>query len=144
MLDAKQMQELLTESIRKALRGSRFEGISVTSEDDDEDISRPAIKLTTDTTYSREMLVMKAETTAEIFFYAENADEYAIDCMEVQELLGNRIVKGIETGNDILHPENVDCTSSGGVLAISFTLDQMETISDETENNMETLQLGIK
>ena len=35
MLNAKQMQELITSEVREALKGSRFEHITITPEDDD-------------------------------------------------------------------------------------------------------------
>lgn len=147
MLNAKQMQIEITRCIREVLEGSRFEGVRIAPEDDDEDVMRPSIKLMTETRYSKEMLVRIAETTVELFFYAENADDYTIDCMEVQELIEQKILKGMLLENDLIEPDNVDCSSAGGVLAITFTLEQMEPDTDEMDadtDDMETLKLGIK
>lgn len=144
MLNAKQMQELITSEVREALKGSRFEHIMITPEDDDEDVARPSIRTMMDTTHSREMLLETRDTSVELFFYAEQADDYVIDCMEVQELIAERFEEGIMADDDILQPENMDCTSSGGVLAISFTLQQMQANVQETETDMETLEIGIR
>ena len=144
MLNAKQMQELITSEIREALKGSRFEHIMITPEDDDEDVARPSIRTMMDTTHSREMMLETRDTSVELFFYAEQADDYVIDCMEVQELIAERFETGILAEDDILQPENMDCSSSGGVLAISFTLQQMQANVTETETDMETLEIGIR
>ena len=144
MLNAKQMQELITSEVREALKGSRFEHIMITPEDDDEDVARPSIRTMMDTTHSREMMLETRDTSVELFFYAEQADDYVIDCMEVQELIAERIEAGIMAEDDILQPENMDCSSSGGVLAISFTLQQMQANVTETETDMETLEIGIR
>ena len=144
MLNAKQMQELITSEVREALKGSRFEHIMITPEDDDEDVARPSIRTMMDTTHSREMMLETRDTSVELFFYAEQADDYVIDCMEVQELIAERFEAGIMAEDDILQPENMGCSSSGGVLAISFTLQQMQANVTETETDMETLQIGIR
>ena len=144
MLNAKQMQELITSEVREALKGSRFEHIMITPEDDDEDVARPSIRAMMDTTHSREMMLETRDTSVELFFYAEQADDYVIDCMEVQELIAERFEAGILAEDDILQPENMDCSSSGGVLAISFTLQQMQANVTETETDMETLEIGIR
>lgn len=144
MLNAKQMQELITSEVREALKGSRFEHIMITPEDDDEDVARPSIRTMMDTTHSREMMLETRDTSVELFFYAEQADDYVIDCMEVQELIAERFEVGILAEDDILQPENMDCSSSGGVLAISFTLQQMQANVTETETDMETLEIGIR
>ena len=144
MLNAKQMQELITSEVREALKGSRFEHIMITPEDDDEDVARPSIRTMMDTTHSREMMLETRDTSVELFFYAEQADDYVIDCMEVQELIAERFETGILAEDDILQPENMDCSSSGGVLAISFTLQQMQANVTETETDMETLEIGIR
>ena len=144
MLNAKQMQELSTSEVREALKGSRFEHIMITPEDDDEDVARPSIRTMMDTTHSREMMLETRDTSVELFFYAEQADDYVIDCMEVQELIAERFEAGILAEDDILQPENMDCSSSGGVLAISFTLQQMQANVTETETDMETLEIGIR
>ena len=144
MLNAKQMQELITSEVREALKGSRFEHIMITPEDDDEDVARPSIRTMMDTTHSREMMLETRDTSVELFFYAEQADDYVIDCMEVQELIAERFEEGIMAEDDILQPENMDCSSSGGVLAISFTLQQMQANVTETETDMETLEIGIR
>ena len=144
MLNAKQMQELITSEVREALKGSRFEHIMITPEDDDEDVARPSIRMMMDTTHSREMMLETRDTSVELFFYAEQADDYVIDCMEVQELIAERFEAGILAEDDILQPENMDCSSSGGVLAISFTLQQMQANVTETETDMETLEIGIR
>ena len=144
MLNAKQMQELITSEVREALKGSRFEHIMITPEDDDEDVARPSIRTMMDTTHSREMMLETRDTSVELFFYAEQADDYVIDCMEVQELIAERFEEGILAEDDILQPENMDCSSSGGVLAISFTLQQMQANVTETETDMETLEIGIR
>ena len=144
MLNAKQMQELITSEVREALKGSRFEHIMITPEDDDEDVARPSIRTMMDTTHSREMMLETRDTSVELFFYAEQADDYVIDCMEVQELIAERFEAGIPAEDDILQPKNMDCSSSGGVLAISFTLQQMQANVTETETDMETLEIGIR
>ena len=144
MLNAKQMQELITSEVREALKGSRFEHIMITPEDDDENVARPSIRTMMDTTHSREMMLETRDTSVELFFYAEQADDYVIDCMEVQELIAERFESGILAEDDILQPENMDCSSSGGVLAISFTLQQMQANVTETETDMETLEIGIR
>ena len=144
MLNAKQMQELITSEVREALKGSRFEHIMITPEDDDEDVARPSIRTMMDTTHSREMMLETRDTSVELFFYAEQADDYVIDCMEVQELIAERFEAGILAEDDILQPENMDVSSSGGVLAISFTLQQMQANVTETETDMETLEIGIR
>lgn len=144
MLDAKQMQEVLTDKIRSAMNVSRFEGISIAPEDDDEDIRRPSIKIMTDTKYSKEMHIQIADTTVELYFYAEAADDYAMDCLEMQEMITKALMEGIETENDRMQPENVDCSMSGGVLAVSFTLEQMEAVVKETDTDMESLNLNIR
>ena len=144
MLNAKQMQELITAEVREALKGSRFEHIMITPEDDDENVARPSIRTMMDTTHSREMMLETRDTSVELFFYAEQADDYVIDCMEVQELIAERFEAGILAEDDILQPENMDCSSSGGVLAIGFTLQQMQANVTETETDMETLEIGIR
>ena len=144
MLNAKQMQELITSEVREALKGSRFEHIMITPEDDDENVARPSIRTMMDTAHSREMMLETRDTSVELFFYAEQADDYVIDCMEVQELIAERFEAGILAEDDILQPENMDCSSSGGVLAISFTLQQMQANVTETETDMETLEIGIR
>lgn len=144
MLNAKQMQGLVTSEVREALKGSRFEHIMITPEDDDEDVERPSIRTMMDTMHSREMMLEIRDTSVELFFYAEHADDYVIDCMEVQELIVERFEAGIMAEDDILQPENMDCTSSGGVLAISFTLQQMQATDQETETDMDTLEIGIR
>ena len=144
MLNAKEMQKTITDMVRETLRGSRFEGIRIAPEDDDEDIKRPSIKMTTDTKYAKEMLIKISDTTADIFFYAENSDDYIVDCLEMQELLENKLTEGIEADGEILQPDNVDCSTSGGILAISFTLEQMEPVVNEGEPEMESLELNIK
>ena len=144
MLNAKEMQKTITDMVRETLRGSRFEGIRIAPEDDDEDIERPSIKMTTDTKYAKEMLIKISDTTAEIFFYAEKSDDYIVDCLEMQELLENKLTEGIEADGEIMHPDNVDCSTSGGILAISFTLEQMEPVVNEGEPEMESLELNIK
>ena len=144
MLNAKEMQKTITDMVRETLRGSRFEGIRIAPEDDDEDIERPSIKLTTDTKYAKEMLIKISDTTADIFFYAEKSDDYIVDCLEMQELLENKLTEGIEADGEILQPDNVDCSTSGGILAISFTLEQMEPVVNEGEPEMESLVLNIK
>lgn len=144
MLDAKEMQKIITDMVRETLQGSRFEGIRIAPEDDDEDIERPSIKLTTDTKYAKEMLIKISDTTADIFFYAERSDDYIVDGLEVQELLENKLTEGIEADGEILQPDNVDCSTSGGILAISFTLEQMEPVVNEGEPEMESLKLNIK
>ena len=144
MLNAKQMQELITSEVREALKGSRFEHIMITPEDDDENVARPSIRTMMDTTHSRAMMLETRDTSVELFFYAEQADDYVIDCMEVQELIAERFEAGILAEDDILQPENMDCSSSGGVLAISFTLQQMQANVTETETDMETLEIGIR
>lgn len=72
MLNAKEMQKTITDMVRETFRGSRFEGIRIAPEDDDEDIERPSIKLTTDTKYAKEMLIKTSDTTADIFFTQRN------------------------------------------------------------------------
>lgn len=144
MLNAKEMQKTITDMVRETLRGSRFEGIRIAPEDDDEDIERPSIKMTTDTKYAKEMLIKISDTTADIFFYAEKSDDYIVDCLEMQELLENKLTEGIEADGEILLPDNVDCSTSGGILAISFTLEQMEPVVNEGEPEMESLELNIK
>ena len=144
MLNAKQMQELITSEVREALKGSRFEHIMITPEDDDEDVARPSIRTMMDTTHSREMMLETRDTSVELFFYAEQADDYVIDCMEVQELIAERFEAGILAEDDILQPENMDCSLSVGGLAISFTLQQMQANVTETETDMETLEIGIR
>ena len=144
MLNAKQMQELITSEVREALKGSRFEHIMITPEDDDENVARPSIRTMMDTTHSREMMLETRDTSVELFFYAEQADDYVIDCMEVQELIAERFEAGILAEGDILQPENMDCSSSGGALAISFTLQQMQANVTETETDMQTLEIGIR
>jgi hypothetical protein len=138
------MQKAITDKIREALKGSRFEAVRVAPEDDDEDIIRPSLKIMTDTQYSREILLRVAQTTAEIYFFAEKEDDYLLDCLEVQELAEGALLEGIETEDEILQPDDVDCSISGGVLAISFTLEQMEPVAEEGGTEMESLELNIK
>lgn len=144
MLDAKKMQKTVTDHIREALRASKFEGTRITPEDDDEDIERPSIKIMTDTKYSKEMLIETSDTTVEIYFYAEKSDDYIVDCLVVQELIKKMLLDGIEADGETLLPDNVDCSTSGGVLAIGFTLEQMEPVVEESDTDMESLELKIK
>ena len=99
MLNEKEMQKTITDMVRETFRGSRFEGIRIAPEDDDEDIERPSIKMTTDTKYAKEMLIKISDTTADIFFYAEKSDDYIVDCLEMQELLENKLA---EVGKQVL------------------------------------------
>lgn len=144
MLNAKKMQKTVTDHIREALRGSKFDGTRIAPEDDDDDIERPSIKIMTDTKYSKEMLIKTSDTTVEIFFYAKQSDDYIVDCMEVQDLIKDMLLEGIEADGEILQPDNVDCSTSGGVLAISFSLEQMEPVVVESDTDMESLELNLR
>ena len=59
-------------------------------------------------------------------------------------IVGKQIDGSIEADGEILQPDNVDCSTSGGILAISFTLEQMEPVVNEGEPEMEALELNIK
>lgn len=144
MYDAKEVQKAITDIVRNSLKLSKYENTRIAPDDDDEDIERPSIKIRTESRYEKNMLIQSQETTAEIYFYAEDHDDYEIDCLVVQGLISGALMDGVQTENDRLYPENIDCSTVKGILAISFTLLQEEAVVLEPGEEIESLHLNIK
>lgn len=143
MLTAKKIQVLITNRIRGILQSTKFEKVMIVPEDENPDMVRPALKITTDTKYDRQIMIKTSETTTELFFYAEDGDNNEVDCLEMQELLCSELVDGFELDGEKIYPENMDCSISGGVLAIVFTLIQEWAEATEPEEDMEELNIEI-
>lgn len=144
MYDAKKIQRAITDTVRNSLKLSKYENTRIAPDDDGEDIERPSIKIRTESRYEKNMLIQSQETTAEIYFYAEESDDYEIDCLVVQGLISGALMDGIRTESDRLYPENIDCSTVKGILAMSFTLLQEEAVVIEPEEEIESLHLNIK
>lgn len=144
MYDAKKIQRAITDTVRNSLKLSKYENTRIAPDDDGEDIERPSIKIRTESRYEKNMLIQSQETTAEIYFYAEESDDYEIDCLVVQGLISGALMDGIWTESDRLYPENIDCSIVKGILAMSFTLLQEEAVVIESGEEIESLHLNIK
>lgn len=128
---------------REALVGSDFENIRIEPVDrETQDVIRGQAETDYDYSHSREMGLHVTTVSEELYYYATNPKKWKIELNNFQELMEQRLLKGING----LEINDIDCESgrygdTGGAIRISFEVVDYEVVDyDGRESNAEMME----
>ena len=113
---------------KEAISGTEFQGTKIVPMDrETDDVVRGQFETEYDASYSREMGLKVVTVNEDLYYYAQNAKKWKVECNELQELLELRLLRGVgELSIDDISCESGRTSETGGVLHLSFTIAHYE------------------
>ncbi len=134
---------------KEAIAGSPYAKLKIVPIDRETlDVVRDQFETEYDGNYSREMSMRVTTLNEDLYFFAASAKKWKVACNEVQELIEQRLLKGIgEYSVDDISCESDRNGETGGVLHISFTITHYEVADfdgrDADADYMETIDTDM-
>lgn len=138
-----QIHAAVVAAYREALAGSEFEDIKITPIDrETEDIVRGTAETEYEASYSRECGMRVMTVNEDLYYYAESAKNWKLECNRFQTLIEERLLYGIDEAD--VEITDIICETGGGALHISFSITRYDVIGYEDQQTkdaeeMETL-----
>lgn len=162
MITLKQINKAINKHIKSALMDTDFVDVPIISQDikkslkNDIDgkvinIIRPSIKVTFDASQIGKFNSQLKERTltVRVYFFAKDRYKTKLDNLEMQDILENAFLEDIQITDTFYMPisedEDIQCTTTDGVLQVAFDLYSLEEIEDTTVYEpMENLYFDLK
>ncbi|NOW07855.1 phage tail terminator family protein [Clostridium beijerinckii] len=155
MITLKQINKAINNTIKSALVKSEFKDIDIISLDSKEafekesdgsyiNVIRPSIKITFDTTHSGKFNSQLKERVlpVRIYFFAKDRNQTKSDNLSMQDLLENAFLEDVKVTDMFYMPiaedEEIQCSTTDGVLQVTFELYSLEEIYDDS--NLEPVE----
>ncbi len=141
MMNIKELNRAVVGKVRTALEGTEFEGIQIDSEDISSNVKPNTLKIFFDANYSQEMGQRVVTVEVEIFYYARDTRKYKIDCLNMQDILQDALLQGIETDDEFIAIEGLEFDIASKTLGCAFEFTyKYVTLSDEDAEPIEELE----
>ncbi len=155
MITLKQINKALNNTIQAALLNTEFADVEVRTRDTKEaikkdtdgsyiNVERPSIKVIFDTTKSGKFNSQLKEQTlpVRVYFFAKDRDRPKLDNLAMQDILVNTFLEDVKITDTFYMPiaedGEIQCSTTDGVLQITFDLYSLEEIYDDS--NLEPIE----
>lgn len=138
-----QVETAISEKVRHALVGTKFENVTIIFEEVTQSLVRPSIKIAVNKLISAQFnsSCKKKTFNINVSFFAEDLYKAKADNSKIQELLELELLGDIYFEDIYVPVSELNTELKDGNLIISFELYVIELLSEnETTDNMENLE----